>query len=161
MRRLVIAVAALVACLLVPPAASDAAIVPQKGIRGIELGMTVAQVRAAAGSPSSFRTVRDEIIGRVRIWRYGLTTVRFDGTAPDAKVLGVDTRSRRERTAAGVGIGSTRATVRRKISGVRCLVEFSYDHCFVGRWRAGQVVTDFAIDARGRVSRVAVARVVD
>ena len=160
MRRLVIASAALAASLLVPPAAS-AEIVPQKGMRGIELGMTVAQVRAAAGSPSSFRTVRNEIMGRVRVWRYGLTTVRFDGTAADAKVLGLDTRSRRERTAGGVGVGSTRATVRRKVSGVRCLVEFQYDHCFVGRWRAGQVVTDFAIDARGRVSRVAVARVVD
>jgi hypothetical protein len=152
---------AAVLVLLAVPASAGAVIVPQKSIRGIALGMTVAEVRAAAGSPSSFRTERDEVLGRTRVWRYGLTTVRFDSTRSAARVLGVTTTSRRERTAAGVGVGSTRSAVRTKVPAVRCLVEFDYDHCFVGRWRAGEVVTDFAIGTRGRVTRVVVGRIVD
>ena len=153
--------AATAAVVLALPASVGATIVPQKSIRGIALGMTVSEVRAAAGAPSSFRTVRDEVLGRSRVWEYGLTTVRFDSTARTAKVLGVETTSRSERTARGVGVGSTRAAVRGRVPGVRCLVEFDYDHCFVGRWRAGQIVTDFAISSRGRVSRVVVGRIVD
>jgi hypothetical protein len=152
--------AVLAALLAVPPAAS-AAIVPQEGIRGVKLDMPVAEVRATLGRPTRFRTVRNEILGKVREWRYGLTVVTFNSTAADATVVSIDTRSRAERTAAGIGVGSTRAAVRGKVPDTRCLVEFSYDHCFVGAWRPGQVVTDFAIDRRGRVSRVVVGRVLD
>ena len=152
--------AALTALLLLP-ATAGAVIVPQKSIKGIELDMTVAEVRELRGSPDRFRTVSDPFAGRAREWRYGLTTVLFSSTRSDAQVVTVQTRSRTERTAAGVGVRSRRATVRSKVPGVRCLVEFSYDHCFVGRWRAGQVVTDFAIDGRGRVSRVTLGRIRD
>jgi hypothetical protein len=147
-------------CLLAP-APAPAAIVPQQSIRGVALGMDVAAVRAELGSPDRFRFVRHEILGRVREWRYGLTRVTFNSTRLDAQVIAVETRSRKERTARGVGVGSRRETVRRRVPGVRCLVEFSYDHCFVGAWRPGQVVTDFAIDRRGRVSRVVLGRVID
>jgi hypothetical protein len=143
------------------PAGASAVIVPQKGMRGIELGMDVAEVRAAAGSPSRFRTVRHPIIGPVREWRYGLTRVTFNATRADAEVISMTTTSRTERTAEGVGVGSTRDTVRRKVRGARCLVEFTYDHCFVGAFRPGRIVTDFAIDRRGRVARVTVGRVID
>jgi hypothetical protein len=148
-------------CCAALPAPAGAAIVPQEGLRGVKLGMTVAEIRAALGSPDRFRTVRSEMAGPVREWRYGLTRITFDSTAPDATVLELSTSSRTERTPEGVGVGSKRATVRTKVPGVRCLVEFSYDHCFVGRWRAGEVVTDFAIDRRGRVSRVTVGRILD
>ena len=156
-----LAIAGAVVALLALPTAAGAVIVPQKSIKGIELEMTVAQVREELGSPDRFRTVRDPFAGRVREWRYGLTTILFSGTRPDAQVVMVQTRSRTERTAAGVGVRSRRATVRSKVPDVRCLVEFSYDHCFVGRWTAGQVVTDFAIDRRGRVSRVTLGRIRD
>ena len=155
------AIAAALLVLAALPATAGAVIVPQESIKGIELGMTVAQVRELRGSPDRFRTVRNDFAGRVREWSYGLTTVTFDGTASDAKVMAVQTRSRTERTADGVGVGSRRATVRREVPNVRCLVEFSYDHCFTGRWRAGEVVTDFAINRRGRVSRVTLGRILD
>ena len=158
--RLAIAVSALLAVLALPSAAG-AVIVPQESIKGVKLDMTVGEVRALLGSPDRFRTVRNDFAGRVREWRYGLTTLTFDGTAADAKVMAVQTRSRAERTAAGVGVRSRRATVRSRVPNVRCLVEFSYDHCFVGRWRVGEVVTDFAIDSRGRVSRVTLGRILD
>jgi hypothetical protein len=152
---------AVLAVLLVGPPGASAAIVAQEGIRGVKLDMPVAAVRATLGKPTRFRTVRNEILGKVREWRYGLTVVTFSSTAADATVVSIETRSRAEQTAAGVGVGSTRATVQRKVPDARCLVEFSYDHCFVGAWRAGQVVTDFAVDRRGRVSRVVVGRVLD
>jgi hypothetical protein len=158
--RPLLVVAALLAALALPPAAG-AVIVPQESIKGVSLGMTVEQVREALGRPDRFRTVRNEVVGRVREWRYGLTRITFDGTAPDAKVLSVDTRSRAERTKQGVGVGSRRATVRSRVPGIRCLVEFEYDHCFLGRWRAGEIVTDFAIGSRGRVTRVVLGRIVD
>jgi hypothetical protein len=143
------------------PSAAGAEIVPQKGIKAIEVDMTVDQVRDAAGSPTRFRTVRDEFVGRTRRWDYGLTTVLFSSTRANATVRSITTRSRAEKTASGVGIGSRRATVKSKVAGARCLVEFTYDHCFLGRFTAGQIVTDFAIDRRGRVSRVTVGRVLD
>jgi hypothetical protein len=150
-----------VTSLLAVPAAAGAEIVPQKGIRGIEVDMTIAQVRAGAGAPTRFRSVRDPFVGRTRRWDYGLTTVLFSSTRSNATVRSITTRSVRERTTAGVGVGSTRSAVRRKVAGVRCLVEFTYDHCFLGRFTAGQIVTDFAISRRGKVSRVTVGRVLD
>jgi len=158
--RLAIAVSAVLVVLSLPAAAA-AEIVPQESIKGVKLDMAVGDVRALLGGPDRFRTVRNDFAGRVREWRYGLTTITFDGTAADAKVMAVSTRSRAEKTSEGVGVRSRKSAVRSKVEGVRCLVEFSYDHCFVGRWRAGEVVTDFAIDSRGRVSRVTLGRVLD
>ena len=151
----------LVAAALAAPAPADAVVVPQQGMRGVTLGMTVTEVRGVLGSPGRFRTVRHEILGRIRVWRYGLTRVTFDSAAADARVISLDTRSRAERLESGIGVGSTRAAVRRRVEGVRCLVEFTYDHCFLGRFSPGQVVTDFALDKRRRVSRIVIGRVVD
>lgn len=159
MRRLLLL--PLVAAALVAPAPAHAVVVPQEGMRGVTLGMTVTEVRGVLGSPTRFRTVRHEILGRIRVWTYGLTRVTFDSAAADARVVTIDTRSRRERLENGVGVGSTRAAVRRRVEGVRCLVEFTYDHCFLGRFRAGEVVTDFALDRRRRVARITIGRVVD
>ena len=159
MRRLLAPLALSVA--LLAPATASAEIVPQEGMKGLKLDMTVDEVRGVLGSPDRFRVVRSEIAGRLREWRYGLTRVTFNSTAADATVLSLDTRSRKERTAEGVGVGSRKATVKRRVPKVRCLVEFSYDHCFVGAFRAGQIVTDFAIGRNGKVSRVTVGRVVD
>jgi hypothetical protein len=160
MRPLVLAPLTVVLVLALPSAAG-AVIVPQEGLKGLTLGMTVDDVRGVLGKPDRFRTVRSENAGPLREWRYGLTRVTFDGTAPDAKVLSLDTRSRAERTAAGVGVGSRKATIKRKVPKVRCLVEFSYDHCFIGAFRAGEIVTDFAIGRTGKVTRVTVGRVLD
>jgi hypothetical protein len=147
--------------LLAAPATAAADIDLQKGIAGVNLGMTPDQAREVAGAPSKFATRNHPIIGRVREWRWGLTTATFDGTSADAKVISVSTTSKLQRTSADVGVGSKRATVRTKVPDVRCLVEFSYDHCFVGRYAVGRIVTDFAIGSTGRVVRVVVGRVID
>ena len=65
-----------------------------------------------------------------------------------------------ERTARGVGVGSTEGEVRAKVAGVRCRTESGFRHCFVGRFLPGRRITDFHI-RRGRVTSVEVGFVVD
>ena len=158
MRRLLLVTLAAFALLTGTAAAT---IVPQKGMLGIELRQTVTQVRSELGPPDGIVFVDNEIIGRQRIYRYGRTTVSFDGDGRNARVIGISTTSRRERTANDVGVGSRRRTVERKVRGVTCKVEFGVDHCYVGAFRAGRRVTDFLIGRRGRVTRVVVGIVID
>ena len=138
-----------------------ATVVPQKGMKGVRVGMTVAQVRERAGKPDRVSFNRHPIVGRTRVWSYGLTRITFDSAARDAKVITLTTTSRRERLANGIGVGSTRAAVARMVTGVTCRVEFGYDHCYVGEYRVGRIVTDFAISDLGRVTRITVGRVID
>ena len=149
-----------VAALIVVPPASGA-IVPQQGIKGALLGDSVAKVRSTLGAPDKVIFTKHPIIGRIRVYRYGLTYVRFDGTQANAKVTSVDTTSRAEKTSKGVGVGSTRAQVAAGVPGVKCVVESGFDHCYVGAFRAGKRVTDFRITSKGRVGRVVVGFVLD
>ena len=72
----------------------------------------------------------------------------------------METRSANERTSVGIGVGSTRAQVKARVPAVRCLKEFGYDHCYVGAWKPGRVITDFAL-AGGKVTRVTIGYVID
>jgi len=105
--------------------------------------------------------VDHEIMGRVRELRYGLTVFTFNGRGETAELITTSTTSRSERLANDIGIGSTRAAVDRRVPRTRCRVEFGFDHCFIGTFRAGRVVTDFHISKAGRVKRIVVGRVID
>jgi hypothetical protein len=153
------AVAGVIVALLVPASAA-ATIVPQRGMHGARIGMTVSEVRENVGKPTHIAFVRHPIIGRIRVWGYGRTRVTFDGDGRSARVIAMDTTSRGERLANGIGVGSTRAAVDARVRGARCKVEFGHDHCYVGEFRAGEIVTDFLLRS-GRVSRISVARVID
>jgi hypothetical protein len=77
-------------------------------------------------------------------------------------VVGIRTVDRRERTASGVGVGSTEAQVKAGVAGVICRNEFGLSHCAKGQFRAGQRVTDFALDGPGgKVVAVTVGFVID
>ena len=151
---------ATVVALLAVCAPAGATIVPQRGMLGVQLGDTVREVRAKLGAPDGIRFVRSEIIGRQRIYHYGRTTIAFNGDRRRAKVIDMTTRSRRERLANGIGVGSTKREVMRKVKGVRCPVDEMF-HCYVGRLLPGRRVTDFRIGDRGRVTHVSVGRVID
>ncbi|HEV2812449.1 MAG TPA: hypothetical protein VGW10_04280 [Solirubrobacteraceae bacterium] len=140
-------------------APANATIVPQRGMLGVELGDTVREVRSKLGPPDGIRFVNNEIIGRQRIYRYGRTSIGFDGDGRRARVINMTTRSRPERLANGIGVGSTKREVMREVEGVRCPVDEGF-HCYVGRLLPGRRVTDFRI-ARGRVTHVTVGRVID
>jgi hypothetical protein len=154
--RTPLAVVALATALALPTAA-EAAIVVRKGIGGVNLGMTKAKVRAKLGAPKRIRSGGNDF-GSYTVWVYPRVQITFQsGDAATA----VETRSPLERTASGVGVGSTTAAVRSKIAGVKCEVGTAGNgHCFVGSFNPGARVTDFFL-AKGRVTRVLVGFVID
>ena len=130
----------------------------QRSMKGIRLGMTVREVRDRLGAPDRISFRSDELQGRVRVYAYGLTRASF---SPGGRVNSISTTSRHERTSRGIGVGSARSQVARKVPGVRCRLEFATDHCYVGSFDPGRRVTDFLIDANGRVRRVTIGFVID
>jgi hypothetical protein len=58
-------------------------------------------------------------------------------------------------------VGSSEAAVRAGVPGVRCLTEFGYRHCYLGRRARGQLITDFSLSTKGRVTKVLLTRVLD
>lgn len=154
-----VAVLAAALCLAAPAAAR---IAPQQGIAGIKLGMIRAKVIQLKGQPDAEKVVRNEIIGPQRTMRYGGTKLSFGGSSSSAGVVGIRTVYRRERTASGVGVGSTAAEVKAGVAGVICRDEFGFSHCVKGQLRAGNRVTDFALDGPGgKVVAVTVGFVID
>ena len=149
--------AAAVATAFVLPTQAIGAIVVQKGIGGVTLGMSKTKVRAKLGAPTGTRTGKNEF-GTYTIFVYPRVRVTFQG---GAAATAVETTSKHERTGSGVGVGSTTATVKTTIAGVKC--EFGAagaGHCYLGKFFAGRRVTDFFI-SKGRVTRVVVGFVID
>ena len=149
--------AAVVAALVVVPAQASGAIVVQKGIGGVTLGMSKTKVRNKLGSPTRTRTGKNEF-GTYTVFVYPRVRVTFQG---GAAATAVETTSKQERTRSGVGVGSTTATVKAKIAGIKC--EFGgggSGHCYLGTFNPGRRVTDFFI-SKGRVWRVVVGFVID
>ena len=137
--------------------AVDAAIVSQRAMAGVSLGMTRAQVARNAGKPLRVEHQNNEFGSLTRLVYPGSITVDFQG---NRTVTAVWTTGKKERTARGVGVGSTRAQVLRLVPGARCETTAGFAHCFVGSFEPGKRVTDFILD-RGRVIRVTVGFVID
>jgi hypothetical protein len=148
------AIAAVIA--LVLPSSAAATIVPQRGIAGANLDMTQVQVRAKLGPPDKVAYPKSPIFGKYTTWYYGGTTVDMFRTQ-DRKVFNVSTTSKTEKTATGVGVGSTAAAVKQGVKGSRC----DQKHCWVGRFQGGRKVTDFQLSTTGRVTRVTIGYVLD
>lgn len=138
------------------PASASARIVPQRGIAGANLDMTQPEIRAKLGKPDKVRHPTSPIFGQYTTWFYGGTSVDMFSHG-DGKVFNVSTISRSEKTASGVGVGSTAAAVKKGVKGARCDTR----HCWVGRFEGGRKVTDFALGKTGRVTRVTVGYVLD
>ena len=149
---------AVFALTLALPATAGALIVPQKSIMGVELQMKRAQVKAVAGEPDAVRRRPHAIIGQYTEYRYGRTRV---GIAKHSGVIFVTTRDAAERTASGVGVGTRKRRLRKKLDGEKCERENDFRHCWLGAFRAGRTVTDFRLDKRNRVRSVTLAIVID
>jgi hypothetical protein len=153
LRRVLLAA---VAAALALAAVAGATIVPQKGIAGVSIGLSQGQVRSMLGAPTSAKHGKNDF-GKYTQFRYPGLVVTFQG---NRSVTDVSTTRKSERTAAGVGVGSTEAQVKAKVRGVKCKNESGYHHCYLGAFRPGKRVTDFVI-TKGRVSRVDVGVVID
>jgi hypothetical protein len=156
MRRLLAFTLVLVSPLFIA-APAGAIIQVQRAISGVALNMTQAQARAALGTPT--RTIHaTNTFGPYTELRFaGGISVSFQG---NARVTAITETGRGDRTATGVGVGSTEATVRAGVPGVRCKTEFGTRHCQLGESLAGRRVTDFFLRT-GRVTRVTVGFVID
>lgn len=67
----------------------------------------------------------------------------------------MSTTRRSERTATGVGVGSTETRLKAGLKGLTCKTENGFRHCYLGKFLAGRHVTDFLVK-HGKVSRVGV-----
>jgi hypothetical protein len=146
-------------CVVAALAASTQAaakIVVQRGIAGVNLQMTKAQVRATLGRPQRARAGTNDF-GTFREMIYRRVTVTFQS---GPQVTAVRTTSPLERTARGVGVGSTKAQVTARVHNVTCRNESGFKHCFVGKFLPGRTVTDFRL-RNGRVSSVTIGFVID
>src|SRR5438067_1361756 len=113
MRKTVVALVLLTAVLA---ASASAAIVVQRGIAGVSIGMSQKKVRAVLGAPTKVLHAHNAF-GVYVEYRYPKVTLDFQGPGP---LSNVSTTRRNERTAKGVGVGSTRARVAAKVPGAHC-----------------------------------------
>jgi hypothetical protein len=142
-----------------PTPARDGSIKLKRSIAGVKLNATEADVRLRLGAPST--KVPSELHGGWTRWIY--RSRRLSVTfASDDHVWDVRTTSSRDRTATGVGVGSTERTVRRRVRGVRCRgyggpSRYRHWRVCVDDARYRGPFTEFVL-VRGRVFRVKVAR---
>ena len=156
-RPLTLTVAAALLAPLGAPAAAEALIQVDRGIAGARLGNSRAEVRAALGTPASTRSGMNDF-GPFLQWRFrGGIRVLFQGRR---EVSTVSTTGRGDRTARGVGVGSSEATVKARVRGVRCETIAGFRSCHTGRFTVGEIITDFQLRG-GKVRRVVVGRVLD
>lgn len=134
------AVAALAALILV--AAATATIKPARGMSGVTLGMTPAQVAAKLGRP----------VGKSRTrWYYPRVWVGFRGR----RVVEVTTTRSTERLANGLGVDSSESEVRTAFPQAQCGPAGTFRRCRLGSGAPKTRVTDFTI-GHGRVLQVSI-----
>ena len=118
--------------------------------------MTQAQVRAKLGRPLKVVHAKNDF-GPYTEMRYRGYTVDFQGSSI---VTAVATTLAREKTPAGIGVGSLWSQVHAKVPHVQCEGTATLGHCHVGALLPGKKVTDFFVTG-GKVSRVVVGVVID
>jgi hypothetical protein len=134
--------------LLIVAAPAQALIVPHVSIAGARIGMTETQIRAALGVPRS-------IEGDAKSKELGYRTVT--AVLVKGKVLGVTTRAPTEKVAGSVGVGVTESTLRQKVKGLKCVVNFGTRVCNLlpPNRKTSRAFTEFYIDA-GKISRISI-----
>jgi hypothetical protein len=147
----------LVAAVLMPAGTAHAMIQIDRGIAGARIGNTPAEVRAALGTPSSITRGTNEFGPWLNYRFTGGIRVMFQGRR---QVTAVSTTGRGDRTSRGVGVGSSEASVRSRVPGVKCETFETIRICHTGDFAPGRRVTDFRIKG-GKVTSVGVGIVID
>jgi hypothetical protein len=133
-------------------AVARAEIVPQKSIAGVSLGMSQKHVRDVLSKPVSVKRSTNEF-GAYKEFHYRRLVVTFQGLS---SVTNIASTRKSEKLASGIGIGSTKAAVKRKVAGVSCSTLL----CHVGKYRPGKRVTTFRLKNH-RVVEIDVGFVID
>jgi hypothetical protein len=150
--------AALVAvAALALPAQAGAYIQIDRGIAGARIGNTQAQVKTALGNPKLTKTGTNDFGPFTQLYYEGGLRVFFQG---NDKVTAINTTGLGDRTAKGVGVGSTENAVKSKVPGVKCETFGTFRTCHTGTGNPGERITDFVIK-NGKVTRVTVGIVID
>jgi hypothetical protein len=133
------------AAVLAASAAADASatIVPQKGMSGVALGMTKAQVRARLGGPIGTGGGR---------WYYARVWVGFRA----GRAVEITTTRSTERTSGGLGVDSSESSLRASYPALKCAAATPFRRCRLGSGAPGTRVTDFMI-GHGRVLQITIA----
>lgn len=153
--RSVLVIAAVSGVAAVAPA--HGAIVPNRSIAGVSLGMSQTKVRALLGPPPRVIRRRNEITVSDTEFRYPRLSVVFAG---DGNASFVATTKTHERTRRGIGVGSSEADVRSLVGNVTCATELGRRSCQTRDARPGVALTQFDIRS-GLVWRVSVGIVID
>jgi hypothetical protein len=138
MRR--VAAAALAA--LVVAGAAGATIKPGRGMSGLVLGMTPAQVQAKLGRPIGKGGGR---------WYYARVWVGFRSR----RVVELTTTRSSERLVNGLGVDSSESQLRSAFPQIKCAAASPFRRCRLGSGERGTRVTDFLL-GHGRVLQVTI-----
>jgi hypothetical protein len=125
---------------------AGATIKPGRGMSGVELGMTPAQVQARLGRPVAKGTWK---------WFYARVTVTFR----NRRVVELMTTRSAERFANGLGVDSSQAELRTAFPRLRCApMPPFYQRCRLGTGEPKSRVTDFILGNTRRVIYVIVTQ---
>jgi hypothetical protein len=127
---------------LIFAATATATIKPARGMSGIALGMTPAQVQAKLGRPIGKGAGR---------WYYARVWVGFR----TRRVVELTTTRSTERLSNGLGVDSSEAQIRATFPQVKCAAAVPFRRCRLGSGAPGTRATDFLL-GHGRVLQVTV-----
>jgi hypothetical protein len=129
-----------------------------KGMAGVTLGQTQAQVKAVLGTPASTKTGTNDF-GKYTILTFpGKLTTSFQG---NTALTSVSTTDDGQRTKQGIHVGSSETRLMQKIPAVRCVTESGNRSCSLGEFQAGRRVTVFFVKPSGLINRITVGTVID
>jgi hypothetical protein len=163
MTRLFCLTALLVLALAAP---AGAVIVPGKGMAGVRLGDSIDSIPGKLGPPD--RTFgKTDVFGFVETYTYvrrGLKLQFRQGPGSSLELVSIRTTKTAERTKEGVGKGTKKKALRRKLKGEKCRTFRQPKRitiCWLGSMTPSKPITEFRIDTKGRVNNVRVAYVID
>ncbi|HEX4691984.1 MAG TPA: hypothetical protein VH276_14920 [Solirubrobacteraceae bacterium] len=162
---LAIPLALLVAAVATAPA--SAVIKPQRSIAGVKPGMSQQRVLDRLGSPRRTSTRlggsgADDPITTYTYPRRGLKVYSHPNRANTVNVVfSIEVYRKGQRTPSGIGLGSRRSAVDRRVSGSKCRrYDPTYAICFVGRGTTGSITTTFWLNHRNRVYKIDLSRII-
>jgi hypothetical protein len=163
MTRLALLTALLVLALAAP---AGAVIVPGKGMAGVELQDCQEEVIKTIGPPD--RTFgKNDVFGFVSTYWYNARGLKLEfrrGPGECLVLSSIRTTKAQERTKEGVGKGTRKKALRRKLKGEKCRTfrrPKTIRICWLGSFTPSRPITEFRIDSKGRVNNVRVAIVID